>query len=153
MRTHRLLLGTHTSGQSIDYLRIAHIELPKPPAATIADYNPNSEGEAVQSTSSSLQLLVANVLAELGGYGASKETIKFNVVQRIVHPGEVNKARYQPQNLEIIATWASNKNIYVWDRTKHSMDAKDHTPKPQATLQGHTEEAGILLAVVRDVDS
>ncbi|KAK3045334.1 Histone acetyltransferase type B subunit 2, partial [Teratosphaeriaceae sp. CCFEE 6253] len=77
-------MGTHTSGQTTDYLRIAHIELPKPPAATIADYNAANE--------------------ELGGYGASKDTIKFNVVQRIVHPGEVNKARYQPQNPDIIAT-------------------------------------------------
>lgn len=77
-RTHRLVIGTHTSGQKTDYLQIAHINLPKPPAANLADYNPSTE--------------------ELGGHGASKEQIKFSVVQKIPHPGEVNKARYQPQN-------------------------------------------------------
>ena len=116
MRTHRLLLGTHTSGQQTDYLQIAHFDLPKPPAARIEDYNPQTE--------------------ELGGYGASKEPIKFSVVQKIVHPGEVNKARYQPQNPNIIATWASDRNVYVWDRSKHP-SIPSGEPKPQATLTGH----------------
>ncbi|KAK0287335.1 Histone acetyltransferase type B subunit 2 [Friedmanniomyces endolithicus] len=124
MRTHRLLLGTHTSGQSIDYLRIAQFDLPMPPAATLADYNPTTE--------------------ELGGYGASKEPIKFAVVQQIVHPGEVNKARYQPQNPDIIATWASDKNMYVWDRTKHQSVPRGEDPKPQVILKGHTEEGFAL---------
>ena len=122
-RTHRLLLGTHTSGQQIDYLQIAHFDLPNPPAATLADYNPTTE--------------------ELGGYGASKEPIKFSIVQKIVHPGEVNKARYQPQNPNIIATWANNHNVYVWDRSKHS-SVPTGEPKPQATLSGHTDEGYAL---------
>lgn len=124
MRTHRLLLGTHTSQQQPDYLMIANFDLPKPPPATLADYNPSTE--------------------ELGGYGASKEPIKFNVVQKIQHPGEVNKARYQPQNPEIIATWANDKNVYVWDRTKHPSEPKAGEIKPQATLKGHTEEGFAL---------
>ena len=123
MRQHRLLLGTHTSGQATDYLQIAQIELPVPPATTLADYNPSTE--------------------ELGGYGASKEQIKFSIVQKITHPGEVNKARYQPQNPNIIATWAGDGNVYVWDRTKHSSVPGD-VPKPQATLQGHTSEGFAL---------
>ncbi|RMY59576.1 hypothetical protein D0863_11895 [Hortaea werneckii] len=123
MRTHRLLLGTHTSGQQTDYLQIAHFDLPKPPAARIEDYNPQTE--------------------ELGGYGASKEPIKFSVVQKIVHPGEVNKARYQPQNPNIIATWASDRNVYVWDRSKHP-SIPSGEPKPQATLTGHQEEGFAL---------
>lgn len=126
MRTHRLLLGTHTSGQQTDYLQIAHFNLPKPPAATLADYNANTE--------------------ELGGYGASKEPISFSVVQKIIHPGEVNKARYQPQNPNIIATWASDKNVYVWDRSKHPSNPKSPSEpaKPQATLTGHADEGFAL---------
>ncbi|KAK5728244.1 Histone acetyltransferase type B subunit 2 [Elasticomyces elasticus] len=120
MRTHRLLLGTHTSNQQTEFLRIANFELPLPPAAKLEDYNPSTE--------------------ELGGYGASKEQIKFSIVQQIVHPGEVNKARYQPQNPNIIATWAGDRNIYVWDRTKHPSVAKGNEAKPQATLKGHTDE-------------
>ncbi|EMC93920.1 hypothetical protein BAUCODRAFT_36375 [Baudoinia panamericana UAMH 10762] len=124
MRTHRLLLGTHTSKQQPEYLQIAHFELPKPPAAKMADYNPNTE--------------------ELGGYGASKETIKFSVVQKIVHPTEVNKARYQPQNPNLIATWASNSNVYVWDRSKHPSVPPNDQAKPQAILQGHRDEGFAL---------
>ena len=122
-RTHRLLLGTHTSNQSSDYLQIAHITLPNPPAATIQDYNPTTE--------------------ELGGHGAAKEPIQFSIVQKIKHPGEVNKARYQPQNPDIIATWAADKNVYVWDRSKHPSIPKDEI-KPQATLKGHKNEGFAL---------
>ena len=118
-RTHRLLLGTHTSGQQIDYLQIAHISLPIPPASKLSDYNPATE--------------------ELGGHGAAKEPITFNVVQKIVHPGEVNKARYQPQNPDIIATWAADHNVYIWDRSKHPSIPKE-TSTPQATLKGHQSE-------------
>ena len=122
-RTHRLLLGTHTSSQSTDYLQIAHISLPNPPAMSLADYNPTSE--------------------ELGGHGAAKEPIAFSIIQKIVHPGEVNKARYQPQNPNIIATWASNNNVYIWDRSKHpSVPGTD--VNPQATLKGHTKEGFAL---------
>ena len=64
--------------------------------------------------------------------------------RRIVHPGEINKARYQPQNPDIIATWAADKNVYVWDRTKHSSNPKPDEVKPQATLKGHTSEGFAL---------
>ncbi|KAF2208630.1 hypothetical protein CERZMDRAFT_70850 [Cercospora zeae-maydis SCOH1-5] len=118
-RQHRMILGTHTSGAQDEYLQIAHINLPQPPAMSIADYNPASE--------------------ELGGHGAAKEPIVFSVVQKITHPGEVNKARYQPQNPNIIATWAPDQNLYIWDRTKHpSVPTKEI--KPQAILKGHTGE-------------
>ena len=98
MRTHRLLIGTHTSNSANEYLQIATITLPNPPAATLAEYNAQTE--------------------ELGGYGAAKEPINFAVIQKILHPGEVNKARYQPQNPNIIATWARDHNVYVWDRVR-----------------------------------
>lgn len=124
MRRHRLLIGTHTSGGSTDYLQIVHMDLPNPPAANLAEYNPNTE--------------------EIGGYGAAKEPITFNVVQKIVHPTEVNKARYQPQNPDIIATWASDSNVYVWDRTKHSSVPSGDTAKPQITCVGHKDEGFAL---------
>lgn len=106
-----------------DYLQIAHVALPNPPAANLADYNPATE--------------------EIGGHGAAKEPITFSVVQKIVHPSEVNKARYQPQNANIIATWASDKNVYIWDRSKHQSVPKE-TSTPQATLKGHKAEGFAL---------
>lgn len=124
MREHRLLLATHTSNQAKDYLQIAQVKLPKPPAATLADYNPTTE--------------------ELGGYGAAKEQMSFAIIQKITHPGEVNKARYQPQNPNIIATFAPDNNIYLWDRSKHQSVPKDDTCRPQATLHGHQDEGFAL---------
>ena len=122
-RTHRLLLGTHTSNGATDYLQVAHVNLPLPPPASLADYNPEKE--------------------ELGGHGAAKEPITFSIVQKIIHPGEVNKARYQPQNPDIIATWAADRNVYVWDRSKHPSIPRDES-KPQATLRGHKGEGFAL---------
>lgn len=122
-REHRLILGTHTSGQSTDYLQIAQFVLPDPPPMTMSDYDAAHQ--------------------ELGGHGAAKEPLTFSIIQKITHPGEVNKARYQPQNPDIIATWAANNNVYIWDRSKHpSIPTPEQ--KPQATLEGHTKEGFAL---------
>lgn len=82
---------------------------------------------------------------EIGGYGASgaggKEAtpIKFNIVQKIDHPGEVNKARYMPQNPNLIASMCVDGRVMIWDKTKHSV-TPDGTPNPQMQLEGHDKE-------------
>ncbi|KAK6442187.1 Histone acetyltransferase type B subunit 2 [Oleoguttula sp. CCFEE 5521] len=123
-RMHRMIIGSHTSNQSTDHLQIVHINIPNPPPAQLDDYNPRTE--------------------ELGDYGASKEPMKLEVVQKIVHPGEVNKARYQPQNPNLIATWSPDHNVYVWDRTKHDSIPSSNIAKPNATLKGHKGEGFAL---------
>ena len=81
--THRLLIGTHTSNEAQNYLQIAQVQLPKPVTPDAADYDDDRE--------------------EIGGYGggASKKSpvmeVKFNIVQKIDHPGEVNKADISPR--------------------------------------------------------
>ena len=82
---------------------------------------------------------------EIGGYGggASKKTpameVKFNIVQKIDHKGEVNKARYQPQNANIIATMCTDGRVMIWDRTKHPSIPNGQV-NPQIELLGHTKE-------------
>ncbi len=67
------------------------------------------------------------------------------MIQKIVHPGEVNKARYQPQNPYIVATWAPDRNVYIWDTSKHlSVPKVEEGAKPQATLKGHKGEGFAL---------
>jgi histone-binding protein RBBP4 len=61
------------------------------------------------------------------------------IEQKIDHPGEVNKARYQPQNANIIATMCIDGKVLVFDRTKHS-SLPSGTVNPQAELRGHTKE-------------
>ncbi|GAB7351082.1 hypothetical protein MBLNU459_g1555t2 [Dothideomycetes sp. NU459] len=118
--THRLLIGTHTSGEAQNYLQIAQINLPNKPAANLADYDAERE--------------------ELGGFGAVKEPITFNIIQKINHPGEVNKARYMPQNPNLIATMTTSGDALVFDRTKHSMTPKGPKVEAQIELKGHEQE-------------
>lgn len=123
--THRLLLGTHTSNEAPNYLQIATVQLPKPVTLDTADYDEEKE--------------------EIGGYGggASKKQaqmeVKFEIVQRIDHKGEVNKARYQPQNPNIIATMCTDGRVMIWDRTKHPLQPTGHV-NPQMELIGHEAE-------------
>ncbi|KAL2040747.1 hypothetical protein N7G274_006726 [Stereocaulon virgatum] len=123
--THRLLLGTHTSNGQPNYLQIAEVQLPKPITPDSVDYDEERE--------------------EIGGYGggASKKApvmeVKFNIVQKIDHRGEVNKARYQPQNPNLIATMCTDNRVMIWDRTKHQLMPTGHV-NPQMELLGHEAE-------------
>lgn len=65
--------------------------------------------------------------------------VKFNIVQKIDHKGEVNKARYQPQNPNIIATMCTDGRVMIWDRSKHP-SVPQGTVNPQLELLGHTSE-------------
>lgn len=121
---HRLLLGTHTAEGKPNHLQIAEVEIPK-----TVEPNPQEYDEE---------------RGEIGGYGAKGSSgepmvIKFNIVQKIDHPGEVNKARYQPQNPDIIATLAIDGKVLIFDRTKHSITPTG-TATPQVKLVGHTAE-------------
>lgn len=118
--THRLLIGTHTSGATQDYLQIATVDLPNKPAVNPADYDAEKE--------------------EIGGHGASKQPISFNVIQKINHPGEVNKARYMPQNPDLIATMTIQGDALVFDRTKHQSIPKTNQVDAQIELKGHEKE-------------
>lgn len=116
---HRLLIGTHTSNEAQDYLQIANVGLPNAIAPNEKDYDEER--------------------GEIGGYGGDAPQVTFSVEQKIDHPGEINKARYQPQNPNIIATMGVGGQVLVFDRTKHS-SAPSGTVNPQARLVGHQEE-------------
>lgn len=120
--THRLLLGTHTADGSPNYLQIAQVQLPKPHLPFAEDYDEER--------------------GEIGGFGGSKKTpmeIKFSIVQKIDHPTEVNKARYQPQNPNVIATFCSDGRALIFDKTKHP-SVPTGTVKAELELHGHTQE-------------
>jgi len=63
------------------------------------------------------------------------------VVQQINHLGEVNRARYMPQNPFMIATKTVSAEVYVFDYTKHpSKPATDGECSPDLHLLGHKTE-------------
>lgn len=82
---------------------------------------------------------------ELGGHTLPQQP-RIQVTQRINHPGEVNRARYMPQNPDLIATRAVSGEVLVWDRTKHSSDPdRTGAVKPDIRLVGQTKEGCVVL--------
>lgn len=78
-------------------------------------------------------------MAELGGYGGAE--CRIHVTNKILHEGEVNRARYMPQNPCLIATRTVQGDILVFDYTKHpSMPSANDTCHPELRLQGHKGE-------------
>jgi histone-binding protein RBBP4 len=113
----RLLLGTHTSGQSRDYLQIATVQLPNSDSSSkSSEKDKDNEGSQPQS--------------------------KLRITQRINHKGEVNRARYMPQNPDLIATKSVSGSVLFFDRTKHALDEaeKDGVCRPELELVGQELE-------------
>merc|ERR1711935_680798 len=73
---HRLILGTHTSDEQ-NHLLIASVQLPNEDAQFDASHYDNEKGE-------------------FGGFGSVSGKIEIEI--KINHEGEVNRARYMPQN-------------------------------------------------------
>lgn len=119
---HRLLIGTHTSGDAPNYLQIAQFSLP---ILTTDPEEYDAEREEIGS-----------------GHNPGKKSQlapKLSIVQKIDHDGEINKARYMPQKQDLIATMGVNGKVSIFDRTKHS-SLPTGKVNPQIELVGHTKE-------------
>jgi len=115
----KLILGTHTSGEEQNYLMIAEVKLPLEDTAIEAGKYDDSK--------------------EVGGYGAADG--KIEVVMKINHDGEVNRARFMPQNHSIIATKTISSEVFIFDYTKHpAKPADDGKCNPEIRLIGHQKE-------------
>ena len=87
---------------------------------------------------------------ELGGHTLPTTQARINVVQRINHAGEVNRARYMPQNPDLIATKAVSGEVLVFDRTKHpSEPERGGVCKPDIRLVGQTKEGSVASFALR----
>ncbi|KAF2096149.1 WD40 repeat-like protein [Rhizodiscina lignyota] len=122
LREHRLLYGTNTSDGAQNYLQIAAVEIPQlyRTEPDPKDYNDQTD--------------------EIGGHGAEQRPFQFRAIQRINHPGEVNKARYMPQNPNIIASMCPDARVLVFDRTKHTLKPDNSNVRPEIELKGHKKE-------------
>ena len=94
---HRLVLGTHTSDEQ-NHLVIASVQLPNDDAQFDASHYDSEKGE-------------------FGGFASVSGKIEIEI--KINHEGEVNRARYMPQNPCIIATKTPSSDVLVFDYTKH----------------------------------
>lgn len=116
----RLLLGTHTSEGEANYLQIATVQLPNADAELDTRKFDDERGE-------------------YGGYGTAQ--CRINIAQRIPHEGEVNRARYMPDNPCVIATKTVSGEVHIYDYTKHpSQPAAGAIPSPDLRLKGQARE-------------
>ena len=58
------------------------------------------------------------------------------IVQKIKHEGEINRARYMPQDVTTIATRSFLPDIFIFNTLKNN--SKNSTP--QLVLSGHSKE-------------
>ncbi|KAK5605655.1 retinoblastoma binding protein, partial [Crenichthys baileyi] len=116
---HRLVLGTHTSDEQ-NHLVIASVQVPNDDAQFDASHYDSEKGE-------------------FGGFGSVTGKIEIEI--KINHEGEVNRARYMPQNPCIIATKTPTSDVLVFDYTKHpSKPDPSGECNPDLRLKGHQKE-------------
>ncbi|KAL0422319.1 UNVERIFIED_CONTAM: WD-40 repeat-containing protein MSI1 [Sesamum latifolium] len=116
----KMILGTHTSENEPNYLMLAQVQLPLQDAENDARHYDDDR-------------------SEFGGFGCANG--KVQIIQQINHDGEVNRARYMPQNSFIIATKTVSAEVYVFDYSKHpSKPPLDGACNPDLRLRGHSTE-------------
>jgi histone-binding protein RBBP4 len=149
----RLLLGTHTSGGEANYVHIAEIRLPledteidarayERTGDPTADATGAGSGAAAAASSSA-----AAQPADVGGYAATFG--KVEIVQSMLHAGEVHRARVMPQHSHYIATKSPSPDVFVYDRSLHPAKpvapagaavGAALVPTPDFRLVGHDKE-------------
>jgi histone-binding protein RBBP4 len=136
----RLILGTHTSEGEQNHLLIATVRMP------------------VDNVRIDARKYYDDERSEYGGFGGFEA--KINIVQKINHDGEVNRARYMPQNPCLIATKTTSGEVHLFDYTKHPSNPSNNVIKPELRLTGHSREGyglswnnhvkGALLSAAED---
>ncbi|CAF1441354.1 unnamed protein product [Rotaria magnacalcarata] len=117
--THRLILGTHTADEQ-NHLVVASVQLPREDLELDASHY---EGDK----------------AELGGFSLINGRIEVEI--KINHEGEVNRARYMPQNPQIIATKTPLSDVLIFNIDTHPLGKEQAGDcNPELRLKGHTRE-------------
>mmetsp|Transcript_17063 Transcript_17063/g.23667 ORF Transcript_17063/g.23667 Transcript_17063/m.23667 type:complete len:433 (+) Transcript_17063:133-1431(+) len=122
----KLIIGTHTndSEKEQNYLMLASVRLPSDETQVDGRQYDDSR-------------------KEVGGFGAGKDSKgRLEIERKINHDGEVNRARFMPQNPNLIATKPSVAEVLVFDLTKFPTTPapNDHRCNPTIRLRGHTKE-------------
>ncbi|KAI3786678.1 hypothetical protein L1987_40555 [Smallanthus sonchifolius] len=140
----KLILGTHTSENESNYLMLAQVQLPLEDDARHDDDGDRSDFGGFGSANGKLDVnpelsCHVNALSYVVVFSLKAKIIQ--IIQQIHHDGEVNQARYMPQNPFIIATKTITAEVYVFDYSKHaSKPPLDGACSPDLRLQGHKTE-------------
>eukprot|EP00048_Salpingoeca_helianthica_P016305 m.231592 g.231592 ORF g.231592 m.231592 type:complete len:416 (-) comp18414_c0_seq1:25-1272(-) len=112
---HKVLLGTHTSENEQNHLVIAEVKLPSHEARVDGRKYEDEKGEH-------------------GGFGSVSG--KVDVKLKFNHEGEVNRARYMPQNPSIVATKSPSSDVFIFNTGGDAKKEKGYDLR----LLGHTKE-------------
>ncbi|XP_073655201.1 histone-binding protein RBBP7 isoform X2 [Tursiops truncatus] len=127
---HWLVLGTHTSDEQ-NHLVVARVHIPNDDAQFDASHCDSEKG----GTSYWQPAMTAELGTPVMKSGKIECEIKIN------HEGEVNRARYMPQNPHIIATKTPSSDVLVFDYTKHPAKPDPSGEcNPDLRLRGHQKE-------------
>ena len=117
---HKVILGTHTSDEQ-NHLIIAAVKLPT------GDADPDSGASSNEKKEKSQML-----------YSSDK---RVDIEMKINHEGEVNRARFMPQNPSIIGTKTPSSDVLVFDYSKHpSKPDPSGECCPDLRLRGHQKD-------------
>jgi len=122
----KLLIGTHTSNDEQNYLQIVSVKIPLESSKDTKDYKDN--------------MLDDNTTGVAGSGVTNAKQARISIDVQINHQGEVNKARYMPQDQKIIATKTNDGEIDLFDYYKHPKTPVNDEVKPDLRLLGHTQE-------------
>ena len=127
-----MVIGTMTSGAEPDYLMIAKARLPVTELSFSEpkDYNNKDAIAAFTKTEN-----------------------KIEIETKINHQGEVNKARFMPQEgkYNIIATKTTSGEVHIFDYFKHPSKPKDDEVRPELKLYGHSQEGyGLCWSSIKE---
>eukprot|EP00667_Euglena_gracilis_P028251 EG_transcript_35806 len=115
---HRLLLGTHTSGQEVDHVIITDVHLPpQPEQLNMKRYDPLTE-EVGGYGQTDARIAIKS---EVGADGQSRDKARI----MLVHEAEVLAARGCPRNPHVVATKPGrSSDVLVFDLRQHFWDPK-----------------------------
>lgn len=118
---HKVILGTHTSDNEPNHLCVAIVRLPTDETLIDARKYDDEKGE-------------------LGGYGGTSANVEVTIWMN--HEGEVNRARYCPQNPFLIGTKTPGGDVLVYDYSKHPTRpaSGEKLARPQVRCKGHDDE-------------
>lgn len=122
---HRLILGTHTSDEAPNFLMLTDVRFPLPPPRKGSPPPPPAADVPIPSV---------------------------EIAQTIRHEGEVNRARYMPQNPALVATKTCGSEVHVFDCARHPPKPPEgETGGPDFMLRGHaTEGYGISWSSLKE---
>lgn len=116
----KVLLGTHSSSRDTNFVKIYNMEVPTE--------NSIVNGDAYDS-----------INKECGGILSDSCQIKEE--KTIIHDGEVNRARYMPQNNNMIATKTPTSDVLLFDLSRFpDTPGPNDVCDPDVVLKGHTME-------------